>query len=40
LARSPCSAAPSIRFLSIGSQLRSTLPPCCGSLYFTATVAR
>ena len=26
-ARSPCSAAPSIRFLSIGSQLRSTLPP-------------
>ena len=25
-ARSPCSAAPSIRFLSIGSQLRSTLP--------------
>jgi len=27
LARSPCSAAPSIRFLSIGSQVRSTLPP-------------
>ena len=27
VARSPCSAAPSIRFLSIGSQLRSTLPP-------------
>ena len=26
LARSPCSAAPSIRFLSIGSQFRSTLP--------------
>ena len=26
-ARSPCSAAPSIRFLFIGSQLRSTLPP-------------
>jgi len=26
-ARSPCSATPSIRFLSIGSQLRSTLPP-------------
>ena len=27
LARSPCSAAPCIRFLSIGSQFRSTLPP-------------
>jgi hypothetical protein len=26
-ARSPCSAAPSIRFLFIGSQFRSTLPP-------------
>ena len=27
LARSPCSAAPYIRFLFIGSQFRSTLPP-------------
>ena len=27
LARSPCSAAPCIRFLFIGSQFRSTLPP-------------
>jgi len=27
LARSPCSAVPSIRFLFIGPQLRSTLPP-------------
>jgi len=27
VARSPCSAPPSIRFLSIGSQFRSTLPP-------------
>ena len=35
LARSPCLATPSIRFLSIGSQFRSTLPsltqsPLCG----------
>ena len=27
MARSPCSAAPSIQFLFIGSQLRYTLPP-------------